>query len=154
MRFLLMSCFFCLSCTSTPDPLRDSAPDIKSQYSSGKKIVMVSHPHCHFSRNALTKMDPEIKTALQERGLILAPIQELNRDEHLSGVLEWNQENPKLIHTPVLDTMELENIDLTQMPQFYFFSEGELSGKVIGWPKDGSNAQWVRNEMKKLFTKK
>lgn len=111
---------------------------------------MVTHPYCGFSRRAFQDFDEPTKNYLSTNGVLIAPVNKKYEDEQLGGVLEWNKTHPQSQHVPVDGENKLKGLDLNSTPQFYFFKNGELISKVVGWPKDKSNAKLVSENINML----
>jgi hypothetical protein len=44
------------------------------EYGTGKKIVVVHHPDCHFTQNAFKQISSSFKMALLKSGTFIAPL--------------------------------------------------------------------------------
>lgn len=149
---LFMLCF--VSCTTAPKSKFLSVVQIDKKYASGNKMVMVTHPFCGFSRKAFQDFSAITRQFLSTNGVIIAPINKKYEGEELQAVNDWNQKNPDFIHLPVYNDSRLRAIELNSTPQFYFFKDGELIGKIRGWPKDGSNAPKIKKYILGLEAKR
>jgi|GEM_PF-6340686 len=139
------------SCSTAPkEPIYLSTQQIEKKYSKGSKVVMITHPHCGFSQRAFKDFAPSTKEYLTENGVFLAPVIKKHEKEGLSGVMAWNKNHPGSQHIPVDSENKIKGLDLNGTPQFYFFRDGHLIGKVTGWPKDKSNATKVQNYISQL----
>ena len=127
-----------------------SNQQIEQKYSTGNKVVMVTHPYCGFSRRAFQDFDEETRNYISTNGVLIAPVNKKYEEEQLGGVLEWNKKHSQSQHIPVDGENKLKDLDLNSTPQFYFFKKGKLISKVIGWPKDKSNAKLVRENINLL----
>jgi hypothetical protein len=109
-------------------------------YSPDWEIIIISHPLCHFSRNALEhiKQDKELIEAIKNKTRLIAP-----QDASLNfDVLQkWNTSNP-LLRIHLVDQLSAyEAFDDWDTPTFYFMRAGKLMHKFSGWPKEGNRAQ-------------
>ena len=104
------------------------------------QILIVSHPLCHFSQNAVRDIysDPLLRAVFIGRTKWLAP---------QSGTLDikvfqqWNREHPEAQMTFAYKQDEWPMIDYWGTPSFYFFKNGKVAAKVVGWPKGGQRAE-------------
>ena len=142
------------SCSTIPkEPRYLSQQQIENKYSTGNKVVMITHPHCGFSRRAFQDFDQSTKDYLTNNGVLIAPVLKKHEDEELSGVIAWNKDHPDSQHIPVDSENKLKDLSLNSTPQFYFFRDGNLIGKVTGWPKGKANASKVQNYISQLKKK-
>jgi thioredoxin-related protein len=115
-----------------------------SKYLEGEKVVMISHPSCHFCQNAFSDFTPDIQEILKEKAIFITPIPvEYNRSE-LEAVRQWNRFHPLFKHQTVYSNQSLPKLDLTSFPQFIRFKNGEVIGKMKGWRRDGKSLPRLR----------
>ena len=100
------------------------------------QVVMVSHPSCHFSQDAMRALgtDSVLGPALAAHTLRLAP-QDVRID--FDTLQQWNREHE---NQPIVLTVrrdEWSMIDSWSTPTFYFLKDGALVAKVEGWPPGG-----------------
>lgn len=106
------------------------------------KIIVVSHPGCYFSRNAVKDIyaDPALSKRLDRRVRWLAPQDgNLNFDKFQ----DWNRNNPEAQLSMAHKSKEWEAIDSWATPTFYFFSGGKVVTKFSGWRGKNSKEQLV-----------
>lgn len=106
---------------------------------SGVDIVVVAHPNCHFSRNAIDYIEssPALKKAFTKRTILVAPPL---RDFDLRPFQRWNLEHKDFKIHPMFEFEEWHMVDEWATPIFYFMKNGRLEKKIVGWPKDNSQA--------------
>ncbi|WP_130617442.1 hypothetical protein [Dyella amyloliquefaciens] len=101
------------------------------------QIVVVSHPNCHFSRNASDAI---------ERSDVLLPIFQAHSTWitpqdgfiKITSLARWNQAS-KLPPTAVAYRQsEWPMFKNWATPTFYFFKGGKLVREVSGWPPEGN----------------
>lgn len=102
----------------------------------GARVVVISHPLCHFSRNAMAAIeaDPALSKAMA-RSLWLAPV---DRKLNLDVLQQWNREHPEHPMVIAFDRAEWPNFDSWSTPMFYFLRDGKLVSVVEGWPSEGN----------------
>ena len=99
-------------------------------------MVVISHPLCHFSRNAMAAIeaDPALSKAMA-RSLWLAPV---DRKLNLEVIRQWNGEHPEHPMVIAFDRAEWPDFDSWSTPMFYFLRDGKLVSVVEGWPSEGN----------------
>lgn len=104
---------------------------------SGPHVIIVSHPNCHFSQNAMRDImaDPILKHALATHSKLLMP---QSYDLNFNSVQLWNQTHPEFPMSITYFRKEWPSIDYWGTPSFYFFKDGALQTTVIGWPREGN----------------
>lgn len=115
------------------DPSFEPAEKIAPLYTKGKKVVMISHPGCHFCRMAFDQFNPETREYFKTNAIFLTPLNEESFSLHAQVVQEWNSHSEYkhiIVHSDAL-LPHLPNLKST--PQFYFFNNGELIEKLVGW---------------------
>ena len=108
----------------------------KADWQSSSRVIVIGHPGCHFSRDAVAAIaaDPELAEAMSTHALWLtAPFTSLTD----GSVLTWNRENPAYAYRYVESVADWPEINYWGTPSFYFLKDGELVKKVIGWPEGG-----------------
>lgn len=100
------------------------------------QIVVVAHPRCHFSRNAMLAIeaDPILSGAFQGVAKWVTPP---DFRFEIDAVRRWNEEHPATNLTLAYKIDEWPELDGWGTPTFYFFRNGSLETKVTGWPKGG-----------------
>lgn len=109
--------------------------------------VVVSHPLCHFSVNAMTAIaaDPAVGAAMKN-ALWLTP---QDRRLHIDVLQKWNKDHPEQQFHIAYREAEWKAIPAWATPHFYFFDRGRLVADVMGWPSDG-NMDAVRAGLGKI----
>jgi hypothetical protein len=110
-------------------------------------VVVVAHPLCHFSQNAISAIaaDPELSAGLKQAIWLAPPDGNLRLDVFRN----WNRIHPLQRMAIAYTKTEWPSIDSWETPTFYFFRKGELVGKVAGWPVSG-HSQELREQLRKL----
>lgn len=108
----------------------------------GARVVVISHPLCHFSRNAMAAIeaDPALSKAMVG-SLWLAPV---DRKLNLQILQQWNREHPEHPMVIAFDRTEWPDFDSWSTPTFYFLQDGKLVLTVEGWPSEGNRDQLLR----------
>lgn len=106
----------------------------------GPHIVIISHPLCHFSRNAVYAIEASVEAAemILEHAIWLAPV---DRQLRLDVLRRWNQEHPEAEMRIAYKRDEWPMLDSWSTPTFYFFKDGVLETEVAGWPEEGMMSQ-------------
>ena len=138
------------SCASSTKGNYSPTRSIEEKYLEGNKVVLVSNPLCSFCQRAFQDFSPSTRKFLSSNGVIVTPISKAHAAVEVAAVEEWNRENPQFIHEMIPLKAKLTGLSTRSTPQFYFFKEGKLIGKVVGWPKDGSNEKAVQGYISKL----
>lgn len=121
-----------------PEKALFTPAEIAHEYSGRSKVVIVTHPECGFSENALTNLPNEVRLYLIENGVFVVPISEKSKEKQIQSVKALHNKTA-ITFLPILRPTNLPQIDLESVPQFFFFEKGTLQSKIIGWPKDNSN---------------
>ena len=143
MRYSIVLLFLCClalsSCTTSPKALleRQDLGAISAKYLTESRVVVITHPLCHFSSQAFKDFTPEIRNHFK-KALLIAPISSRHFEEESKSVDDWNRTNDLQL-IKVLSEKNLPSLDLSSTPQFYFFKNGLVVRKIVGWPKDKSN---------------
>lgn len=106
----------------------------------GAQVIVLSHPFCHFSRNAheaitadsglMKVMQPHTKWLVpQSPGFVFDPIQ------------KWNAQHQDAAMTIAYSRKEWPSIKEWSTPVFYFYKDGALVTSFLGWPKEGNMSQ-------------
>lgn len=103
------------------------------------RIVVVSHPLCGFSQNAARQIaaDPELGPRFAHRSLWLLP-QTATLD--VDQVRDWQRAHAPYRMAYVDLQREWPGMDEWGTPTFYFFKDGRVVHKVVGWPAEGRKA--------------
>lgn len=104
------------------------------------QVVVVSHPRCHFSRDAMRDIadDPVLAQAFDAHARWLAPP---DGSFSLDAIQAWNRENPGQTVALAFRREEWPIIDSWSTPTFYFLDDGVVVAKVEGWPRGGRRDQ-------------
>lgn len=105
------------------------------------QIVVVTHPLCHFAQHGMHDLshDPQLLRVLKQHAIWLAP-----QDGRLyfKAFQQWNREHPDEQIVMAWKASEWPKINKSitswATPTFYFFKDGRLVTKVVGWPKQGN----------------
>jgi hypothetical protein len=102
---------------------------------SGVKLVIVASPYCHFSNNALSDIESneEVFEKIRNDTIVVAP---QNKFILPLDVFNWNLNSKNFKMKIIQSEKSVPAIDDWSTPVFYFFKDGVLSGKMIGWPKN------------------
>jgi len=138
-----------MGCTTLQKNNISSSDEIEATYSQGKKIVVVSSPQCGFCQRAFNDFSSTINDFLKSNGVIIAPISRQYEDDEIESVLNWNNQH-SLNHLLSYNDTKLKHINLRSTPQFYFFNNGHLVEKIVGWPRDKSNGRAIEKAIKNL----
>lgn len=100
------------------------------------QILVISHPLCHFSQNAVAAIesDPALRSVFLEHSRWLAPV---DRKIYADVLSKWNAAHPIAKHSIAYNRQEWSQIDSWNTPSFYFLRHGKVIAKVTGWPQEG-----------------
>lgn len=103
---------------------------------SSPVVIVVGHPGCHFSRDAVAAIasDPELAKAMSTAAIWLTSPSTSLTD---GAVVVWNRENAAYAYRYVESKGDWPEINYWGTPTFYFMNDGALVKKVVGWPEDG-----------------
>jgi hypothetical protein len=109
-------------------------------FSSDWQLVAISHPLCHFSKNALTyiKNDKALAKSLEGYFTLIGP---QDGNLHFDVMQKWNAENPSMPIHPVDQQIAFTEFDQWSTPTFYFMKAGKVVHQFNGWPKEGRREQ-------------
>lgn len=102
----------------------------------GPRIVVVSHPSCHFSRKAMSAIaaDDVLGPLFRSHATWIAP---QSGTLNLPVLHRWNREHRGFEVALAVRQSEWTFVDYWNTPTFYFLKDGAVVQKVIGWPKEG-----------------
>ena len=105
-------------------------------------MVVVSHPSCHFSRNAAFAIlaDPVLKLRLKGHSKWITP-QDANFDFGLFQ--RWNRQFPDAAVSVVHQSKEWPLDRFKETPTFYFLSRGKIVSTFSGWPREGNKEKII-----------
>lgn len=130
------------------DPIGNEVSGSQVDLDKGARILVVAHPLCHFTQNAMAAIesDAALAKAFAPASIWVAPA---DRGVDLAPFQDWNK---KHISTPMTIAYAGDGwpeVRIWQTPTFIFLKDGKVTGEVIGWPKEG-NFEALRREMLKL----
>jgi hypothetical protein len=105
----------------------------------GPHILIIAHPLCHFTQYLVKAIseDPGVAAVIRERAHWMAPQQ---RGLDLSELQKWNVLHPDMPISITYNRAGWTAIDTWATPTMYFFRDGELMAKIVGWPTEGRRA--------------
>jgi hypothetical protein len=100
-------------------------------------VIVVAHPLCHFSQDAIRDIDaePGLAKALHGHDRYLVPPE---RTLNFGVMQQWNREHPRETMTLVYSESDWPMFTSWDTPTFYFFNHGALITMVSGWPAGGN----------------
>ncbi|MBT2116381.1 hypothetical protein KK141_14110 [Dyella sp. LX-66] len=107
--------------------------------SDGLKILVISHPRCHFSQYAVRDLmdDPVLGPVFRDHAVWLMP---QDGDLALSSLERWNQDHPGAPLSIAYRESDWPVVTQWATPTFYVLDRGKLVGEVDGWPREGNRA--------------
>lgn len=108
-------------------------------HGKGVEIIVVAHPLCHFSQDAVAAISQNASLAAafaSHAHWITPPLQEGD----FEVIPEWNREHPRFAMTSVYDPNRWKGFDFRETPVFYFLVDGAIRQVIRGWPGDGQLA--------------
>lgn len=102
------------------------------------QVILVSHPDCHFSANAMTAIlaDPALSAIFSQHATLLAP---QTPQLGLATLQAWNRAHPTQPTVLVADQRDWP-LDDWDTPNFYFVRGGRVLAHVKGWQTDAQKA--------------
>lgn len=112
-------------------------------------IVVVGHPSCHFSNDAVAAIEanPRLKAVFTRYSRWVMP-QDGNMQPR--RVADWNAAHSAARMSYIYRQADWPAIDYWGTPTFYFFRDGKRVGKLVGWPPNGEGEMALRKELEKL----
>mgnify|MGYP000066257974 CR=1 FL=1 len=109
----------------------------------GLRIIVVSHPECHFSKNAYHGIaaHPQMSRIFAKYALWLAPVA---TGIDFATLQEWNQVHPDAATSIAYAQDEWPMLEDWSTPTFYFVSDGRVVSRVSGWPQEGRIGELLR----------
>jgi hypothetical protein len=103
----------------------------------GAVILVVGHPHCHFSQDAIAaiKGNRTLEKLFKEHSRWITPPARALDDQ---AIREWNARHDFAKYDVAYSRDAWPGIDTWETPVFYFYRDGVLRDTVIGWPKGGN----------------
>lgn len=98
----------------------------------GKVIVVIAHPLCHFSVNAIKAISeqPALSALFKGSVWLAPPGPRLNMPE----IAKWNDDHPGAALAFMDQRADWPMFDAWATPTFYFLNNGNIVAKVEGWP--------------------
>lgn len=99
-------------------------------------IVVVGHPLCHFSQNAIRDIEADgaLADALKRYWIWVAPQDGLLASDAFE---QWNRSHPSAPMSIVYRQSEWPMPGIWETPTFYFVKNGSIAAQIHGWPKEG-----------------
>lgn len=122
----------------------------------GAKVVLIINPLCHFAHNGVQAINavPKLKAIFEKDAIWLGPAGE---SLYFDAFQQWNRQHPKEQIGIAYLPSEWPMINSWGLPTFYFFKNGVLVEKLIGWWKtppagipDSGSLPAVRSALKKI----
>lgn len=115
---------------------------------SGARIVVVGHPLCHFTQNAMKYIqgDRRLQKIFAGHALWIVPPE---RSFELDLIGDWNRLHPQAPMSLAYDRGGWNKLSSWDTPTFYFFQNGQLKSTVEGWP-EGGNAKAIDEALKRI----
>lgn len=119
------------------------------QVRQGKRVVIVSHPLCHFTRRATRVLasHPDLWQVLTEHAIWIAP-----QDGRLTmdALVDWNRHIPAARIYLTYRQSDWPMVDKWGTPSFYFLDAGKLVYEFTGWPQGQSALDKLRKGLREL----
>jgi hypothetical protein len=115
---------------------------------SGPQIVVIGHPLCGFSQSAtkFIENDRWLRSIFTDHSIWIMPQDGVLNTEI---VTEWNKKHPASHMTYIFRQRDWPVIDAWATPNFYFFMNGRLAGRLTGWPPAGG-VEALSAELRKI----
>lgn len=110
---------------------------------SGNYIVVISHPLCHFTRDAVSAIerDSVLSDIFSKNSFWIAPV---DRNVHFETLRAWNLKHSGAEFSIAYRREDWPQIDYWGTPTFYFFRDNRMVEKVTGWPSEGRREELIR----------
>ena len=113
-----------------------SLEQISVEVEHGPRIVVISHPLCHFSQHAVAAIEQDSALSkIMADSLWLAPV---DRKLYVDVLAQWNQAHPAHEIMIAYDRAPWPALASWSTPTFYFLKDGKLMSVVEGWPDEGN----------------
>lgn len=111
---------------------------------SGKQIIVIGHPLCHFTQNAATSInnDPDLGPIFIRYSHWIIPQSE---KFELPAIQEWNRTHSQEPMSIAYRSSDWPMFDSWATPTFYFLNDGKVVSEVIGWPAEGNRDQILKS---------
>ncbi|WAC64044.1 hypothetical protein OVA13_04480 [Pseudoxanthomonas sp. SL93] len=114
---------------------------VELKVNNGPRIIVISHPLCHFSRDAIAAIEADGDLSIVMLNSIwIAPV---DRQLYIDVLREWNIEHEKHPMVIAFDRAELPALDSWSTPTFYFLKDGRVVSVVEGWPSEGRKREII-----------
>lgn len=117
--------------TETDKLTREAVAD-----SGADQLIVVAHPLCHFSAQAIVDIasDPLLSDLFRKHAQWLVPP---GTYLDFAAVQQWRLDYPEQSLHLAYQASDWPEIDYWGTPTFYFLKNGAVVKKVVGWPPDG-----------------
>ena len=134
--------------TLTVSPIGDEVSGNKVDLAKGTHILVVAHPLCHFTQNAVAAIesDPTLQKVFERASVWISPP---DRGVDIAPFQAWNKKHAETPIAIAYAGSAWPEVRIWQTPTFIFLKDGKVTGEVVGWPKEG-NREALRQEMSKL----
>jgi hypothetical protein len=111
---------------------------------SGRRIVVISSPLCHFSQRAVRSIegDAALRPLFHDHAIWVVPPEQ---STPFATVAEWNRLHPNESMAVAYRREEWPMVDRWENARVLFFRDGRVVSKVIGWPVAGRKAEIRRS---------
>lgn len=102
-------------------------------------ILVIGHPLCHFTRQAVEDIEtnPATKHLFAAHARWLAP-QDGRIPEDFQVFISWNTLHPDEAMSFAYRESDWPLLDTWATPTFYFIKDGKVAAKLAGWPDEGN----------------
>ncbi|KAF1004526.1 MAG: hypothetical protein GAK28_03903 [Luteibacter sp.] len=107
----------------------------------GRQVIVIAHPLCHFSVNAMHAMEARGKAtveALKRMRWMTPPEMNLS----LTAITGWNRDHPEAAMALATRLSDWPILDDWKTPTFYFMEDGKVVEKISGWPPVGGEERF------------
>ncbi len=114
--------------------------------STPAQILVVISPQCHFAQGGLREIetDPLLRKVFEDHATWLVPPM---GTPNFDAIAQWNRAHPHQVMDLAYRLQEWPMLDRWETPTFYFFRQGKVVAKVVGWPRRGRKPE-VRSALK------
>lgn len=110
----------------------------------GRQVIVIAHPFCHYSVNALHDMEAKGKNtveALRRTRWMTPPEMDLS----IKAIMGWNRDHPEAPLTLAAQSTDWPMLDDWKTPTFYFMEDGKVVRKTSGWPPEGGTERFYKS---------
>ena len=109
---------------------------------NGARIVVISHPLCHFSQRAVEAIESDIELSKALEGAVwMTPV---DRSLHLDVLKDWNTKHPDRKMVIAYSWKAWPQLKSWATPTFYFLKDNKVIDVVEGWPEEGRKSGILR----------